>query len=247
MNKSSLRLKKIRLRINLTQKELGDKLGVPWYLIKNIETEKTKLSIEIAEGLYKNLGININWILSGQGSMFLDTEALPPPSEPEEPQLTPEVKKIVYELKEVTEKIKSLHIVREEKPPYITSSVKNKRKYPLINEKTICATTHVTLEEEPHEYVELPEDWNVNADFAILISNYLFSNLLCFIRKEEELSEGNIVLLNAHENGRHELILKKVKYVNGLMEFHNEYGSELKGNFEVRGAVVFFMSDYRTM
>jgi DNA-binding XRE family transcriptional regulator len=63
MNKSSVRLKKLRLDLKLTQKELGDKLGVPWYLIKNIETEKTKLSIELSESLYKHINININWIL----------------------------------------------------------------------------------------------------------------------------------------------------------------------------------------
>jgi len=244
MSKSSIRLKILRHKLALTQKELGDKLEVPWYLIKNIETEKTRLSIDIAEGLYRTFSVNINWILAGQGNMFLDTKALPPILEPEEPQLTPEVKKIVYELKDITEKIKSLHIVREDKPPYITSSVKNKIKYPLGNEKNICATS-VTFEEEPEEYVELPEDWKVNADFALLISHDLFPDLLCFIRKDKEFSEGNIVLLNAHENGRHELILKKVKYVNGLMEFHNEYGIEFKGNFDVIGTVVFFISDYR--
>lgn len=135
MNKPALRLKQLRLDMGLTQTELGDKLGVTWYLIKNIETEKTKLSVEVAEALYKKLNVNINWILSGEGNRFIDEKEHFISPLTEEAELAPEFKEIVYELKGTTDKIIELNkkfTAREDKVIYgISSDREKKTKYPL--------------------------------------------------------------------------------------------------------------------
>jgi SOS-response transcriptional repressor LexA len=245
MNKPSVRLKKLRLDLKLTQKELGDKLGVPWYLIKNIETEKTKLSIELSESLYKHLNVNINWILSGEGNRFIEEQGHPVPEIREEPELVPEVKEIVYELKDATDKIIDLNkkfMAREDKGIYrVASDRENNRIYPLI-----CVSPF--KEDCREDYIELPQEWNIKADFVIstagMTETGLMTDMLCFIRKQKETGTGNIVALKIYENDSHHLILKKVKYVNGLMEFRNNKGERIE-NFEVTGIAVFWMSDYR--
>jgi len=163
MNKPALRLKQLRLDMGLTQTELGDKLGVIWYLIKNIETEKTKLSIEVAEALYKNLNVNINWILSGEGNRFIDEKDHFISPSTEEAELAPEFKEIVYELKGTTDKIIELNkkfTVREDKVIYrISSDREKKKKYPLTGtssaekdmEKEIFKNTISYLQEKIEE------------------------------------------------------------------------------------------------
>ncbi|OQA14444.1 MAG: Helix-turn-helix domain protein [bacterium ADurb.Bin363] len=245
MNKTSGRLKRLRLHMGLTQKELGDKLGVPWYLIKNIETEKTKLSIELAEGLYKNLGVNINWILSGEGERFLETNFHPLPEEEEKLELIPEVKKIVYDMKEVTNKIIDLNkkiMVQEDKGIYkVSSEGGNKRRYPLISASPFTENCR-------DEYIELPEEWNISADFVIntegMTDREILPPVLCFIRKQKELTGNDMVALKIYENHLYQLILSKVEYVNGLMEFQDSRREKIE-NFEIIGIAIFWMSDYR--
>jgi len=68
------RLKLARKKLNLTQKELGDSLGVPWHKIKDIESGRLRLPPEMAYEIEQKYSINMKWLLIGVGSMFLEVE-----------------------------------------------------------------------------------------------------------------------------------------------------------------------------
>lgn len=72
---SSKRLKKAREYLGLTQQELGEKLGFEWHKIKNIETEKHKLTPEIAENIEQYYSISGWWLLTGKGEMLQDSKS----------------------------------------------------------------------------------------------------------------------------------------------------------------------------
>jgi len=67
----SKRFKKARENLGLTQHELAEKLGFKQFKIKDIETEKQKVSPEIAEDIERIFSINGWWLLTGKGDMFL--------------------------------------------------------------------------------------------------------------------------------------------------------------------------------
>ena len=64
------RLKQIRQNLGLTQKELAEKLGFKWYKIKDMESNKQKITYEIAKDLEKLFSINPDWLLTGEGEMY---------------------------------------------------------------------------------------------------------------------------------------------------------------------------------
>lgn len=72
---SSKRLKRAREYLGLTQQELGEKLGFEWHKIKNIETEKHKLTTEIAENIEQYYSISGWWLLTGKGEMLQNNES----------------------------------------------------------------------------------------------------------------------------------------------------------------------------
>ena len=72
---ASKRLKKARESLGLTQQELGEKLGFEWHKIKNIETEKHKLTPEIAENIEQYYSISGWWLLTGKGEMLQDNKS----------------------------------------------------------------------------------------------------------------------------------------------------------------------------
>ncbi len=67
------RLKKIRLALNLSQEQLGLKLGVSKQYISNIEADRNVLNNEKLVSLLVDFNININYILSGLGTQFIKT------------------------------------------------------------------------------------------------------------------------------------------------------------------------------
>ena len=70
MNEARERLKKVRNKLGLTQKELAEKIGLLWYQIKDIEIGKVKIHKSIAKLLYYEIGVNPQWLLTGEGEMF---------------------------------------------------------------------------------------------------------------------------------------------------------------------------------
>jgi phage repressor protein C with HTH and peptisase S24 domain len=64
------RIKLLRTQLGLTQQEFAEKIGYRWYQIKDIETEKTKASVEIVARVSEVFSVNANWLLMGRGPMF---------------------------------------------------------------------------------------------------------------------------------------------------------------------------------
>lgn len=63
------RLRIIRKQLGLTQKELGEKLGLAWYQIKNMELGTVNISPSMAKLVYYETGCNTDWLLKGEGEM----------------------------------------------------------------------------------------------------------------------------------------------------------------------------------
>jgi repressor LexA len=70
------RLKKARDYIDLTQNEFAEQFGLKWDKIKNIETEKHKLTPEFAEEIEQKYSISGWWLLTGKGEMLLKDNIL---------------------------------------------------------------------------------------------------------------------------------------------------------------------------
>ena len=63
------RFKQIRAKLGLTQDKFGEKLGLKQSQIRDIESGKQKVSIEIAELMEKIFDIDAGWLIFGKGSM----------------------------------------------------------------------------------------------------------------------------------------------------------------------------------
>jgi DNA-binding XRE family transcriptional regulator len=72
-NQNPSRLKQVRKHLGLTQSKLGESLEVPGFKIKDIERGVNKISTELALALEEKFNINFRWLLTGQGSMLLDS------------------------------------------------------------------------------------------------------------------------------------------------------------------------------
>ena len=70
MSTQGKRLKNIRQALNLTQDELGAKLGISKQYYSNIETDRTFLNNEKLVLLFKDYNVNLNYLLGGLLPMF---------------------------------------------------------------------------------------------------------------------------------------------------------------------------------
>jgi len=70
MSTQGKRLKNIRQALNLTQSELGEKLGISKQFYSNIETDRTALNNEKLVLLFKDYNVNLNYLLGGLPPMF---------------------------------------------------------------------------------------------------------------------------------------------------------------------------------
>lgn len=66
-------LKKTRQRLGLSQKEMSQKLGIAQAQYSRYEIS-TSPSTDILEKLIKEFNININFLLTGEGSQFITPE-----------------------------------------------------------------------------------------------------------------------------------------------------------------------------
>lgn len=72
------RLKTFREHKKLSQKQLAESIGTALTRISEYERDKVKPSSEILSKLAEIHNLNINWLLTGKGDMFLDeTEEKP--------------------------------------------------------------------------------------------------------------------------------------------------------------------------
>ena len=68
------RLKLFRKEVRLTQKELGESLGIAWHKVKDIEAGKLRLSPDLAYQIEQKYSISMKWLLVGEGRMWLDED-----------------------------------------------------------------------------------------------------------------------------------------------------------------------------
>lgn len=66
-------IKKIRQELHLSVAKLSDKLNMPAITLTNYERKERTPSANLFIQLHKNLNINLNWFVSGQGDMFNST------------------------------------------------------------------------------------------------------------------------------------------------------------------------------
>ena len=64
------RLKKIRNQLRLTVNEIADVLQMKARTYGSYEREENNVSIELVTSLCKNLNVNANWFVTGEGEMF---------------------------------------------------------------------------------------------------------------------------------------------------------------------------------
>ncbi len=64
------RFKLIRIQEKLSQEEFGEKIGLSKSAISAVENDKSFISVEIQQTLLVSYNINLNWLISGYGSMY---------------------------------------------------------------------------------------------------------------------------------------------------------------------------------
>ena len=69
-----LRIKQIRERLNLSQSELGARIGLNRSSISNLEKGERRITDKHIKLLRSELNINESWLRTGEGNMFKDEE-----------------------------------------------------------------------------------------------------------------------------------------------------------------------------
>lgn len=64
------RLRKLRENLGLTQSALGEKIGLKWSQIRDMESGKVKIDALIAKILYYTVSANPEWLLEGKKPMM---------------------------------------------------------------------------------------------------------------------------------------------------------------------------------
>lgn len=65
------RVQKIRFDLDLSQTQFGEKLGKSHATISKIEANETQLNEAIINGLILHFNVNKDWLLKGEGNMFI--------------------------------------------------------------------------------------------------------------------------------------------------------------------------------
>lgn len=63
------RIRKVRKAMELSQSKFGEKLDIATMIVSRIETNETSLKAPILTKIDK-IGVNVSWLLTGQGHMF---------------------------------------------------------------------------------------------------------------------------------------------------------------------------------
>ncbi len=83
------RLKLIRKNLEFTQKEFANVINVPFTAISKYERDEIKPSSIILERIHNKFNININWLITGEGDMFITTKS--------KSEYTVNGKKVIYD------------------------------------------------------------------------------------------------------------------------------------------------------
>ena len=68
------RIKKLREKLDLTQREFGRRIGVMDTVIRRWEKGEFEPTSEKLRAIANEFGVNLNWLLLGKGNMFLNGE-----------------------------------------------------------------------------------------------------------------------------------------------------------------------------
>lgn len=71
MNNLHSRIKILRKQLGFSQEEFASKLGITKQAISNIETGKSSPSPLILFKMHQEMDINLNYVIAGDGEMFL--------------------------------------------------------------------------------------------------------------------------------------------------------------------------------
>jgi transcriptional regulator with XRE-family HTH domain len=66
------RIKELRIYLNLTQSELGDKIGITRAAVSRIESGERSVTDQVFISICREFNINENWLRTGEGSMFVE-------------------------------------------------------------------------------------------------------------------------------------------------------------------------------
>jgi len=73
-NRISDRLKRVIKELDMTYKEFAEKCGIPYRTLQNYLLGKREPNASNLEKICIRMGINVNWLLTGEGEMFLKEE-----------------------------------------------------------------------------------------------------------------------------------------------------------------------------
>ena len=71
MSTSGSRFKELRLKLNLSQEEMGQIFNLTKSYISLVERDKSQLSADSFKKLFLDYKVNLNWLIAGEGDMFL--------------------------------------------------------------------------------------------------------------------------------------------------------------------------------
>ena len=70
------RIKQIRKALNQTQEDFGKSLNISKASLSEVENGKYKADIELLEKLVKKYNVNLHFVITGEGDMFIPPTAL---------------------------------------------------------------------------------------------------------------------------------------------------------------------------
>ena len=68
------RIKRLKNKLNITSSALADKLSIPVRTIGSYERDEVPPSEKFLNALITNFHVNINWLLTGSGEMFINVK-----------------------------------------------------------------------------------------------------------------------------------------------------------------------------
>ena len=68
------RIKRLKNKLNITSSALADKLSIPVRTIGSYERDEVPPSEKFLNALITNFHVNINWLLTGNGEMFINVK-----------------------------------------------------------------------------------------------------------------------------------------------------------------------------
>ena len=100
------RLKAVRETLEISQNEFARELGFAPSFISGIEREKKELSRDLLQKLLEKYQVNINWLLTGEGEMFLSDLGKGSAKPPQFPKLKAMIGQRLEKIEEQIDEIK---------------------------------------------------------------------------------------------------------------------------------------------